>query len=157
MKRVIKQHPSAFNRTAVPVNPVYPTYTSTNFGVTDYFTPAQYASVKGAPSLNFTPNDWSPNYKTLSVVSDIPDYFKPQQYRGINNIDTMFEQAESMYALGAPRASRQFLSAGLKDVAAMARGLKPTPFKYKPHSDIVPKPVIEEIVTRRNAPAGTVE
>ena len=119
MRRVIKQHPSAFNRTVAPVNPVYPTYTSTNFGVTDYF--------------------------------------KPQQYRGIDNIDTMFEQAESMYTLDAPRTSRQFLSAGLKDVAAMARGLKPTSFKYKPYSDIVPKPVIEEIVTRRNAPVGTVE
>ena len=69
----------------------------------------------------------------------------------------MFEQAESMSALGADHTAKQFLSAGLKDVAALAKGTKPTSFKYKPHYDVVPRSVVEEIVERRNAPAGTVE
>ena len=69
----------------------------------------------------------------------------------------MFENATSMSALGADDAASQFLSAGLSDVAAMARGITPTSFKYKTGVGIVPKPVLEEIAMRRNAPAGTAE
>lgn len=96
-------------------------------------------------------------YRSMSQVLDIPDYFKPQQYRGIGNYDTMFENAQHAYLSGAPEAAQQFLSAGMKDVAAMARGLRPTSFKYKPAPGIVPIPVLQEIVTRRGAPAGTVQ
>lgn len=93
----------------------------------------------------------------IPEVSDIPDYFVPQQYRGINNIDTMFEQAESMSALGADDTASQFLSAGLEDVAAITRGAKPTSFKYKPITGNISKQILEEIVARRNSPAGTLE
>lgn len=96
-------------------------------------------------------------YRSMSQVLDIPDYFKPQQYRGIGNYDTMFENAQHAYLSGAPEAAQQFLSAGMKDVAAMARGFKPTSFKYKPTPGIVPMPVLQEIVTRRGAPAGTAQ
>lgn len=157
MRKIIEQYPDAFNRTPMPTNPVYPTYKSNDFGITDYFTPEDYAKIKGITTINTTPVGWTPSYQTSPVVSAIPDYFKPQQYRGIDNIDTMFEQAGSMSALGADHTARQFLSAGLKDVAAIARGAKPTSFKYKPHYGIVPRNVIEEIVERRNAPEGTVE
>lgn len=157
MKRTIKQDPSAFNRTATPVNPTYPKYTSNDFGVKDYFTPQDYLELKGVTTVNTTPVGWTPDYTTSSIVSNIPDYFKPQQYRGIDNIDTMFEQAESMSALGANNAAKQFASAGLEDVAAIAKGKKPTSFKYKPSHTVVPKSVVEEIAERRNAPAGTAE
>lgn len=157
MKRTIKQDPSAFNRTAAPVNPTYPEYTSNDFGVKDYFTPEDYLEVRGVQTVNTTPVEWTPDYTTSSVVSNIPDYFKPQQYRGIDNIDTMFEQAESMSALGANNVAKQFASAGLEDVAAIAKGKKPTSFKYKPSHTVVPKSVVEEIVERRSAPAGTAE
>jgi hypothetical protein len=103
------------------------------------------------------PTPTVPTYTSSSAVLGIPDYFKPQQYRGIDNIDTMFEQAGSMRMIGAPHASMQFLSAGLKDVAAIAKGMKPTSFKYKPASGIVPMNVLEEIVARRGAPAGTAQ
>lgn len=94
----------------------------------------------------------------IPEISDIvPDYFAPQQYRGINNIDTMFEQAEDMSAREADDAAMQFLSAGLSDAAAIVRGAKPTSFKYKPSIGRVEKPVLQEIVARRNAPAGTLE
>ena len=95
--------------------------------------------------------------KILPEVTDTKLYFPGQSYRGINNIDTMFENATSMSALGADDAASQFLSAGLSDVAAMARGITPTSFKYKTGVGIVPKPVLEEIAMRRNAPAGTAE
>jgi hypothetical protein len=62
-----------------------------------------------------------------------------------------------MSALGADDAAGQFLSAGLKDVAAMTRGMTPTSFKYKANTGMMPKPVLEEIVMRRNAPVGTAE
>lgn len=93
----------------------------------------------------------------IPEVSDIPDYFAPQQYRGVNNIDTMFEQAESMSALGTDDTASQFLSAGLEDVSAIARGKKPTSFKYKPITGNISKQILEEIVARRNSPAGTLE
>ena len=156
-KRVIKAHPDALNKTPMPVNPVYPKYTSNDFGVKDYFSPQDYSKLTGVTTINTTPIGWTPTYTTSSVVSNIPDYFKPQQYRGIDNIDTMFEQAGSMSALGANNAARQFASAGLEDVAAIARGVKPTSFKYKSANVPVPMSVIEEIVTRRNAPAGTAQ
>ena len=37
MRKIIEQYPSAFNRTPMPTNPVYPTYKSNDFGITDYF------------------------------------------------------------------------------------------------------------------------
>lgn len=95
--------------------------------------------------------------RVLPEVANSKPYFPGQSYRGTNNIDTMFENATSMSTLGADDAASQFLSAGLTDVAAMARGITPTSFKYKTGVGIVPKPVIEEIVMRRNAPAGTAE
>ena len=79
----------------------------------------------------------------IPEVSDIPDYFASQQYRGINNIDTMFEQAGDMSALGADDAASQFLSAGLSDAAAIARGAKPTSFKYKSSTGRIEKPVLQ--------------
>lgn len=94
-------------------------------------------------------------YKSKSF--NIPDYFVPQQYRGIGNIDAMFENATDAYLRGAPDLSRQFLSAGLSDVDKIARGFKPTSFKYKPKLGIVPKEVIEAIVKRRGAEPWTVE
>lgn len=120
--------------------------------IPDYFTPEQYKWIAklDAPAA-------IPQYSTSPVVLNIPDYFKPQQYRGIGNYDTMFENAQHVYLSGAPEAAQQFLSAGMKDVAAMARGLKPTSFKYKPAPGIVPMPVLQEIVTRRGAPAGTAQ
>lgn len=157
MRKVIEQYPNAFNRTPMPTNPVYPKYKSNDFGIADYFTPEDYAKVKGITTINTTPVEWTPTYQTSPTVSAIPDYFKPQQYRGIDNIDTMFEQAESMSALGAPNTAKQFLSAGLKDVEAIARGMKPTSFKYKPSAGRIEKPVLQEVVVRRNAPAGTLE
>ena len=90
-------------------------------------------------------------------ISDIPDYFIPQKYRGIDNIDTMFEQAEDMSTREADDAAMQFLSAGLSDAAAIVRGAKPTSFKYKPSIGRLEKPVLQEIVVRRNAPVGTLE
>lgn len=93
----------------------------------------------------------------IPEVSDIPDYFASQQYRGINNIDAMFEQAGDMSAREADDAAMQFLSAGLSDAAAIVNGTKPTSFKYKPSIGRIEKPVLQEIVVRRNAPAGTLE
>lgn len=119
MKKIIKQNPDSFNRTATTFNPVYPKYKSNDFG--------------------------------------IADYFKPQQYRGIGNVDSMFEQAGSMSALGADDAANQFLSAGLTDVAAITRGMKPTPFKYKPSTGNVSKQILEEMTARRSSPMGTIE
>lgn len=134
-------------------------------GVTtpDWMRDAMVSAVKINPSALRTdipgtlPIKWYPNYKSNPAISSIPDYFKPQQYRGIGNYDTMFENAQHAYLSGAPDAAGQFLSAGMKDVAAMARGLKPTSFKYKPAPGIVPMPVLQEIVTRRRAPAGTAQ
>ena len=93
----------------------------------------------------------------MPEISEIPDYFVPQQYRGIGNIDTMFEQAGSMSALGADDAAGQFLSAGLSDAAAIARGMKPTSFKYKPITGNVSRQILEEMTARRRSPMGTVE
>lgn len=120
--------------------------------IPDYFTPEQYKWIAklDAPAA-------IPQYSTSPVVLNIPDYFKPQQYRGIGNYDTMFENAQHAYLSGAPETAQQFLSAGLSDAAAIARGLKPTSFKYKPTPGIVPTPVLQEIVTRRGAPAGTAQ
>lgn len=134
-------------------------------GVTtpDWMRDAMVSAVKINPSALRTdipgtlPIKWYPNYKSNPAISSIPDYFKPQQYRGIGNYDTMFENAQHAYLSGAPETAQQFLSAGMKDVAAMARGLKPTSFKYKPAPGIVPMPVLQEIVTRRGAPAGTAQ
>lgn len=103
------------------------------------------------------PKSGSKQRIVIPEVSDIPDYFASQQYRGINNIDTMFEQAGDMSALGADDAASQFLSAGLSDASAIARGAKPTSFKYKSSTGRIEKPVLQEIAVRRNAPAGTLE
>lgn len=93
----------------------------------------------------------------IPEISDISDYFAPQQYRGINNIDTMFEQAGDMSAREADDAAMQFLSAGLSDAAAIARGMSPTSFKYKSKRRVIPELVLDEIAVRRNAPVGTAE
>ena len=69
----------------------------------------------------------------------------------------MFEQAEAMSALGAPDAANQFVSAGLADVAAIAKGLKPTSFKYKPTVGIVPMNVLTEMGARRGVSPDVVE
>ena len=37
------------------------------------------------------------------------------------------------------------------------RDAKPTSFKYKSSTGRIEKPVLQEIVIRRNAPAGTLE
>lgn len=93
----------------------------------------------------------------IPEVSDIPDYFAPQKYRGIDNIDSTFEQAKLMSRIGADDTANQFLSAGLGDVAAIARGMKPTSFKYKPVTGNISKQILEEMVARRNSPIGTLE
>lgn len=93
----------------------------------------------------------------IPEISDISDYFAPQQYRGINNIDTMFEQAGDMSAREADDAAMQFLSTGLSDAAAIARGMSPTSFKYKSKRGVIPELVLDEIAVRRNAPVGTAE
>lgn len=90
-------------------------------------------------------------------VTNIPAYLDSHGYRGVNNIDTMFEQAGDMSAREADDAAMQFLSAGLSDAAAIARGTKPTSFKYKSSIGRIEKPVLQEITVRRNAPAGTLE
>ena len=120
--------------------------------IPDYFTPEQY---KWIAKLDAPPA--APRYSTSPGVLNIPDYFKPQQYRGIGNYDTMFENAQNAWLSGAPDATRQFLSAVLSDAAAIARGSKPTAFKYKPTPGIAPMHVLQEIVTRRGAPAGTAQ
>lgn len=93
----------------------------------------------------------------IPEISDISDYFASQQYRGINNIDTMFEQAGDMSAREADDAAMQFLSAGLSDAAAIAKGMSPTSFKYKSKRGVIPELVLDEIAVQRNAPVGTAE
>ena len=44
----------------------------------------------------------------MPEISEIPDYFVPQQYRGIGNYDTMFENAQHAYLSGAPETAQQF-------------------------------------------------
>lgn len=104
-------------------------------------------------SFNRSPGIAAKKYTSNNF--NISDYFP--SYRGIGNIDSTFENAYDAYESGAPMLAKQFVSAGLKDVAAIAKGISPTSFKYKPHTGIVPQSVIQEIVTRNNAPAGTLE
>lgn len=128
MRNVLRQYPDAFNRTPVK-----------------YELPID-ATHKTAVSPQYTSNDF-----------EVKDYFKPQQYRNIDNIDAMFEEAANLQMRGLDNAARQFGSAGLSDVAAIAKGLKPTSFKYKPSVRVVPTSVLQEIVLRRKAPIGTLE
>ena len=129
----------------------------------DWMRNAMVSAVKTNPSAFRTditgtlPVNWRPHYASNPKVLEIPDFFPGQSYRGIGNYDTMFENATHAWLSGAPDAAGQFLSAGLSDAAAIARGFKPTAFKYKPAPGIVPMPVLQEIVTRRGAPAWTAQ
>lgn len=117
----------------------------------------QHPSAFRTDVVSTMPTNFRLSYHSNPTVMNIPDFFPGQSYRGIGNYDTMFENATHAWLSGAPDAAGQFLSAGLSDAAAIARGLKPTAFKYKPAPGIVPMPVLQEIVTRRGAPAGTVQ
>lgn len=127
MRNIIRQNESAFNRTPI-----------------EYELPVDTKHL--TKSSSYTSNDFG-----------VKDYFKPQQYRGIDNIDAMFEEAANLQLQGFNNAALPFGSAGLSDAAKIITGSKPTSFKYKSNTGIVPKPVLQEITIRRNAPAGTME
>lgn len=127
MRNVIRQNESAFNRTPIK-----------------YELPVDTQHL--TKSSSYTSNDFG-----------VKDYFKPQQYRGIGNIDAMFEEAANLQLQDLNNTALQFGSAGLLDASKIATGNKPTSFKYKPNTGIISKPVLQEITVRRGAPAGTAE
>lgn len=127
MRNVLRKYPESFNRTP-----------------TKYELPVDVTHK--TRTTNYVSNDFNTK-----------DYFAPQKYRNIGNIDAMFEEAANLQMRGLNNAAKQFGSAGLSDAAAIAKGVKPTSFKYKSNTGIVPTPVLQEIVTRRQAPAGTLE